>query len=209
LFLDELPEFDRSVLEVLRQPLEEGLVHISRAKGSVSFPASFILIAAMNPCPCGNLGNPRKSCRCPAAQIAKYRSKLSGPLLDRIDLHVEVPPVPYADLSDNRPAGESSLAIRNRIQSVRQVQAERYQGQKAVTNASLSGRQIKEHCLLTPEADNLLKAAMERFSLSARSYDKLKKVGRTIADLDKSEKIEAEHISEAIQYRALDRKVWV
>ncbi|MBU2494906.1 MAG: YifB family Mg chelatase-like AAA ATPase [Candidatus Omnitrophota bacterium] len=220
LFLDELPEFDRSVLEVLRQPLEEGLVHISRAKGSVSFPASFILIAAMNPCPCGNLGNPRKSCRCPASQIAKYRSKLSGPLLDRIDLHVEVPPVPFSDLSDNRPAGESSQIIRNRIQSVRQVQAERYCDSTSPlagearwgggrTNASLTGRQIKEHCLLTPEADNLLKAAMERFSLSARSYDKLKKVGRTIADLDKSEKIEVEHISEAIQYRALDRKVWV
>ena len=186
----------------------------------INYTPIFVCPCVSLGCPCGNLGNPRKSCRCPAAQIAKYRSKLSGPLLDRIDLHVEVPPVPFADLSDNRPSGESSQIIRNRIQSVRQVQAERYfeysspQGERMkvrgnYTNASLSGRQIKEHCLLTPEADNLLKAAMERFSLSARSYDKLKKVGRTIADLDKSEKIEVEHISEAIQYRALDRKVWV
>ncbi|MFH2069132.1 MAG: ATP-binding protein [Candidatus Omnitrophota bacterium] len=185
---------------------------------------------ATQECPCGNLGNPRKSCRCPASQIAKYRSKLSGPLLDRIDLHVEVPPVPYSDLGDNRPSGESSRIIRDRVQSVRQVQAERYGGSSSLfapkahsplartgearwgcgcTNASLTGRQIKEYCPLTPEADNLLKTAMERFSLSARSYDKLKKVGRTIADLDSSEKIEMEHISEAIQYRALDRKVWV
>ncbi|MFH0795880.1 MAG: ATP-binding protein [Candidatus Omnitrophota bacterium] len=160
-------------------------------------------------CPCGNLGHPRKACRCLATQIAKYRGKLSGPLLDRIDLHIEVPPVPFALLTDNRPESESSATIRERICKARKVQAERYHGQKFVTNALLSSRQIKEHCVLTPDAADLLKQAMERFGLSARSYDKLRKVSRTIADLDNSEKIEVEHISEALQYRALDRKVWL
>jgi len=227
LFLDELPEFNRNTLEVLRQPLEDGVIHISRAKSAVTFPASFILIAAMNPCPCGNLGHPRKACRCLATQIAKYRSKLSGPLLDRIDLHIEVPPVPFVHLTDNRPPGESSTAIRERICKARKVQSARYQNHPSPTryssspsmgearwgcnriNALLSSRQIKEYCILTPDAADLLKQAMERFQLSARSYDKLRKVSRTIADLDNSERIEVQHISEALQYRALDRKVWL
>ena len=209
LFLDELPEFDRNVLEVLRQPLEDGVVHISRAKNTASFPASFVLIASMNPCPCGNLGHPRKPCRCPAGQIQKYRSKLSGPLLDRIDLHVEVPPVPFVEFNDRRPPGENSADIRKRVEKVRKVQAERYGKEKVLTNACLSSRQVREYCILSREAEDLLKAAIERFGLSARSYDKLRKVGRTIADLEGSDTIESHHISEAIQYRSLDRKVWV
>ncbi|OPZ92895.1 MAG: Competence protein ComM [candidate division TA06 bacterium ADurb.Bin417] len=209
LFLDELPEFDRNTLEVLRQPLEEGVVHISRARSAVSFPASFMFIAAMNPCPCGQLGNPRKACRCAPAQIQKYRSRLSGPLLDRIDLQIEVPPVTVAELSDDRRIGESSRAVRERVASARRLQRERYRSAGILNNSQLAGRRLKEFGRLEPEAESLLNAAVDKFELSARVYDRLRKVARTIADLEASGPIQSHHISEALQYRTLDRKVWI
>ncbi|HNQ35872.1 MAG TPA: YifB family Mg chelatase-like AAA ATPase [bacterium] len=209
LFLDELPEFDRNTLEVLRQPLEEGVVHISRARSAVSFPASFMFIAAMNPCPCGNLGHPRKACRCAPAQIQKYRSRLSGPLLDRIDLQIEVPPVTVAELSDDRRIGESSRAVRERVASARRLQRERYRSAGILNNSQLAGRRLKEFGRLEPEAESLLNAAVDKFELSARVYDRLRKVARTIADLEASGPIQSHHISEALQYRTLDRKVWI
>ena len=205
LFLDELPEFHRDVLESLRQPLEEGAVRIARAKRSLTFPARFMLVAAMNPCPCGYLTDSRGRCRCPSTAVARYLAKISGPLLDRIDLHVDVPAVPFEALT-HAPSGETSAHIRARVLKARRWCRRRDQ---RCANAQLNAKGLKTYCEMTPEAVSLLKAAMKEFALSARSYTKVLRISRTIADLAKSQRIEPEHIAEAIQYRSLDRRVWV
>jgi magnesium chelatase family protein len=208
LFLDELPEFKRTVLEVMRQPMEERKVTISRAKVALEFPASFMLIASMNPCPCGFYNHPEKECTCPPGAVQKYLNKISGPLLDRIDLHVEVTPVAFSELSSvNR--SEKSESIRARVLRAREMQAERYKNNDGVyCNAQMSSKMLKEICVITQAGSNLLKVAMERLNLSARAYDRILKVSRTIADLAGSEDIKVEHLAEAIQYRSLDREGW-
>lgn len=209
LFLDELPEFHRNVLEVLRQPLEEGFVTIARAAASVTFPCRFMLVAAMNPCPCGYQGDPRRECRCSSTQTQNYRNRISGPLLDRIDIHLEVPAVRYRELS-GAPRGEPSADIRRRVMAARSLQRERLKTRSGThTNAQMNSRETHAHCPLSDGAQNLLKMALTELHFSARAYDRLIKVGRTIADLDGSESIEDTHISEAIQYRTLDRNLWV
>ena len=205
LFLDELPEFKRHVLEVLRQPLEEKRVTISRAATTLTYPCNFMLVAAMNPCPCGFLTDPKHECRCSAHQIQRYRSKISGPLLDRIDIHVDVPAVPYRDL--NAPAdAESSERIRDRVLRARQCQTDRFGGRKALCNAQLDGRQLKRFCRIDAQSDRLLETAIDRLGLSARAYQRVIKIARTIADLAGCTDIDSDHISEAIQYRSLDRR---
>ena len=208
LFLDELPEFKRTVLEVLRQPLEDRVVTISRAKFSVTYPASFMLIAAMNPCPCGYYNHPEKDCVCGPGIVQKYLNKISGPLLDRIDIHVEVVPVPFRELTSLRQS-EKSTAIRERVTRARQVQEERYKDNKNIhCNAQMNSKMLRQICVITEEGHNLLKTAMEKLSLSARAYDRILKVSRTIADLDNSPDIKTEHLAEAIHYRSLDRETW-
>ena len=208
LFLDELPEFKRTVLEVMRQPIEERKVTISRARIAIDFPTSFMLIASMNPCPCGFYNHPEKKCTCPPGAVLKYLNKISGPLLDRIDLHVEVTPVAYAQLASTSTA-EPSSEIRNRVIAARNLQAERFQPMPGIyANAQMNANELKKMCLLNEEGQSLLKKAMERLNLSARAYDRILKVSRTIADLASSEKIMIEHIAEAIQYRNLDREGW-
>ncbi|NME71136.1 YifB family Mg chelatase-like AAA ATPase [Flammeovirga aprica] len=209
LFLDELPEYKRTVLEVMRQPLEERKVTISRARMSVDFPANFMLIASMNPCPCGYHNHPEKECSCPPGAVQRYLNKVSGPLLDRIDLHVEVTPVSFEEMTEVKPA-ESSEAIRERVIAARKIQEERFKEfTNAVhCNAMMPSQLVKKVCVLDALGKNLLKAAMDRLGLSARAYDRILKVGRTIADLAGSENIKAEHIAEAIQYRSLDRDSW-
>ncbi|MBS1510176.1 MAG: YifB family Mg chelatase-like AAA ATPase [Bacteroidetes bacterium] len=208
LFLDELPEFKRTVLEVMRQPMEERKVTISRAKVALDFPASFMLIASMNPCPCGFFNHPEKECTCAPGTVQKYLNKISGPLLDRIDLHVEVTPVAFNELSSAQPF-EKSSHIRERVIKARDIQAERYQQSAGVyANAQMSSKQLKEICVIDPAGQNLLKNAMEKLNLSARAYDRILKVSRTIADLAGSEDIKPEHLAEAIQYRSLDRQGW-
>jgi len=208
LFLDELPEFHRSTLEVLRQPLEDGRVTISRASGTMTFPCSFMLVAAMNPCPCGYYGDPKRECRCSPGQVERYRQKISGPLLDRIDLHVEAPSVEYKELSDNVPA-ESSAIIRERIVNAREIQNRRFARSRKVTcNARMSHTQLKEHCRLDDRGNELLKNAMTDLNFSARAYDRILKVARTIADLGGSHSIAPDHLLEALSYRNLDRNVW-
>jgi magnesium chelatase family protein len=205
LFLDELPEFARNVLEVLRQPLEESHVTIARSRVTVDFPANFMLVCAMNPCPCGHATDPRRTCTCTPADVQRYHSRVSGPLLDRIDLHIEVPAVRYQDLASSR-AGESSAAIRERVRGAREVQARRFSSLKGVyANAGMQGEQIRQFCRLDTAGEELLKTAMSRLGLSARAYDRILKVSRTIADLAGSETIRPEHVGEAIQYRSLDR----
>ena len=205
LFLDEFAEFSRTTLEVLRQPLENGQVTISRAKETVTFPARFTLIAAMNPCPCGNLGNPHTPCTCTPVQISRYRSKISGPLLDRIDLTVQLNPVAYGDW--NKPSeGETSAQIRARVIAAREIQQQRFKGTSTTANAFMTQKQIKEFCKLPEGADHILEAAMRKFGLSARSLDKVLKTARTIADLEGKEHIENVHLMEVLQYRPLDRK---
>lgn len=207
LFLDELPEFGRRSLEALRQPLENGHVTISRALRATTFPARFVLIAAMNPCPCGFLGSPRHSCKCSPMQIDRYLGKVSGPLLDRIDLHIEVPAVPFDELS-SRAEGTSSATMRAQVKEVRAVQRARF-GEGSITlNGRMSSRLVREHCVLDSEAQKVLKAAMEALSLSARAHDRILRVARTIADLDRSLTVKAPHVVEAISYRTLDRKLW-
>jgi magnesium chelatase family protein len=207
LFLDELPEFNRKTLEVLRQPLEEGAVTISRALRSVTFPANFVLIAAMNPCPCGYRGDPRRSCNCSPMQVERYLSKISGPLLDRIDLHVEVPAVPFTQLAE-APPGPTSDDFRKQVLAARDRQTERFQGLGTIVNGRMTPRQIRKFCVLKPESSRILKAAMEELGLSARAHDKVLRVARTMADLDDSDHIEPHHIAEAVGYRSLDRGVW-
>ncbi len=208
LFLDELPEFKRTVLEVMRQPMEERRVTISRAKMAIDFPASFMLIASMNPCPCGYYNHPDKECTCPPGAVQKYLNKISGPLLDRIDLHVEVTPVPFSELSAIKHA-EKSEAIRERVIAAREIQSKRYEDHPGIyCNAQMSPSLMEQICSLDTVSANLLKVAMERLNLSARAYDRILRVSRTIADLDASENIRSEHIAEAIQYRSLDREGW-
>ena len=208
LFLDELPEFKRTVLEVMRQPMEERRVTISRAKVAVDFPASFMLIASMNPCPCGFYNHPERACTCPPGTVQKYLNKISGPLLDRIDLHVEVTPVAFSELSATRPQ-ENSATIREKVIKAREMQELRYQNHPGVyCNAQMSSKMLKEICVISSVGANLLKAAMEKLNLSARAYDRILKVSRTIADLASSEDIKPEHLAEDIQYRSLDREGW-
>lgn len=207
LFLDELPEFNRRTLEVLRQPLEDGNVTIARVSQTSTFPANFILIAALNPCPCGYRNDPRRQCRCHAFQIERYINRISGPLLDRIDIHIEVPPVDYNELSDRAP-GTSSAEIREQVLAARIIQQERFHRTTVRYNADMSHRQIVAHCILDEQGHTILRTAMEDFGLSARAHDKILRIARTIADLEKQEQISPMHLYEAITYRTLDRKLW-
>jgi magnesium chelatase family protein len=206
LFLDELPEFKKNVLEVLRQPLEDGQVTISRASSSITYPASFMLVAAMNPCPCGFLGDPKRECVCTYPQIQRYRSRISGPLLDRIDIHVEVPPVEYKDLSSPG-GGETSGGMLERVKKARDIQGKRLHRTRIHANARMNSRQIRQFCELDSESEDLLERAMNKFGLSARAHSRILKIARTIADLAESERIRSNHVAEAIQYRTLDRRV--
>jgi magnesium chelatase family protein len=207
LFLDELPEFNRKTLEVLRQPLEEGRVTISRALRSVTFPADFVLVAAMNPCPCGYRSDPRKACSCTPPQVERYLGKISGPLLDRIDLHVEVPAVPFTQLSE-APPGPTSAELRVQVLKARERQHERFGGGSTTVNGRMTPRQVRKFCTTKPEATSILKAAMDELGLSARAHDKVLRVARTLADLEGTEIIEAHQIAEAVGFRTLDRSVW-
>jgi magnesium chelatase family protein len=208
LFLDELPEFKRTVLEVLRQPIEDRRITISRSKYTIDYPASFMLVASMNPCPCGYFNHPEKECVCTPGVVQKYLNKISGPLLDRIDIHIEVVPVPFSKLSEDR-SNEDSADVRGRVSQARKVQEERF---KEITgihcNAQMSSSQLQKICVLNKEGTQLLKNAMERLGLSARAYDRILKVSRTIADMEESESIQPDHLAEAIQYRSLDRENW-
>lgn len=207
LFLDELPEYKRQVLEVLRQPLEDRVVTISRAKFSVEYQASFMLVASMNPCPCGYYNHPDKECTCSPGIVQKYLSRISGPLLDRIDLHIEVTPVPFKELSANR-TSEKSEDIRERVVTARDIQIKRFAETEVHCNAQMGAKQIRAYCQIDEAGKQLLNTAMERLGLSARAYDRILKVSRTIADLDNSENIATDHLAEAIQYRSLDRDGW-
>ncbi|MFQ5442451.1 MAG: YifB family Mg chelatase-like AAA ATPase [Thermodesulfobacteriota bacterium] len=208
LFLDEMPEFGKSTLEVLRQPLEDGRVSIVRAAMSITYPASFMLVGAMNPCPCGFLGDPKKECICTPALIEKYRGRISGPLLDRIDIHIEVPAVRFRELS-GKSTGEKSGAVKERVDRARRIQGERFKGRaKIFSNSSMTSRDIKTFCTVDGECERLLEAAVEKLGISARAYTRILKVARTIADLEGEPDIKPPHISEAIQYRTLDRPVF-
>jgi len=209
LFLDELPEFDRSVLEVLRQPLEDQKVTISRAAMSLTFPASFMLAAAMNPCPCGFWNDPTRECRCTPLQIQRYVGRISGPLLDRIDIHIDVPAVRFRDLTGaTAPDSEDSAAIRGRVIRARARQGERFAGDGIFANAAMTPRLIRSHCRIDAESESMLERAMTRLGLSARAYDRILKVSRTIADLEDADEIQSAHVSEAVHYRSLDRTYW-
>ncbi len=208
LFLDELPEFARNVLEVLRQPIEDKIICISRTKMTIEYPSNFMLVCSMNPCPCGNFGNPHKECTCTPTAIQRYLSKISGPLLDRIDIHVEVPAVNYQELSSTR-KGEASSIVRERVLNARQLQSERFKNEAGIfKNADMNSKDINKYCKLDDASQNILKMAMTKLNFSARGYERIRKVARTIADLDKCNDIKPEHISEAIQYRTLDREYW-
>ena len=208
LFLDELPEFKRTVLEVMRQPLEERRVTISRAKSTVNYPASFMLVASMNPCPCGYFNHPEKECICAPGVVQKYLSKISGPLLDRIDLHVEVTPVNFNELASER-LSEKSMDIRARVTNARTIQIARFEDREDVfCNAQMSPNMVRKICKISDSGQALLKQAMEKLGLSARAYDRILKVARTIADLADSEEIKLEHLAEAIHFRSLDREGW-
>jgi magnesium chelatase family protein len=208
LFLDELPEFRRQTLEVMRQPLEDGHVTISRAAGSLTFPSRFMLVAAMNPCPCGYYGDVKRQCRCSPRQIETYRQRISGPLLDRIDIHCEVPLVDFRELSSNTNGGEKSETIRLRVIAARAIQLERFRGFSNTTNAAMGSRQVRQHCQLTAEGNAYLERAMEEMNFSARAHDRILKVARTLADLNGSESIRPDDVLEAIQFRSLDRKLF-
>ncbi|MDP8237759.1 MAG: YifB family Mg chelatase-like AAA ATPase [Candidatus Hatepunaea meridiana] len=209
LFLDELPEFKKNVLEVLRQPIEDGQVTITRSKMSVTYPANFNLVAAMNPCPCGYYGHPSRECRCSAVQVQKYRGHVSGPLLDRIDIHIEVPAIEYKDLASDT-SGESSAAIKDRVMAARHIQTERFRHIPTLcVNADMGTRENRKYCRISSEGELLIKSAMDSLGLSARAYDRILKVSRTIADLENVPDIKPEHLAEAIQYRSLDRELWI
>ena len=207
LFLDELPEFSTQTMEALRQPLEDGIVTISRATGRVTYPCQFQLVAAMNPCRCGFFGHPTRQCTCPRGSVSKYLGKISGPLLDRLDIHIEVPPVEFQQLKEGA-ASESSEAIRQRVNAARAIQSRRYAGTGITCNARITPGMLREVCVMTEAAENILRMAFERIGLSGRAYDRLLKISRTIADLDGAEVIDSKHIAEAVQYRSLDRKYW-
>ena len=207
LFLDELPEFKREVMEALRQPLEDGRVTVSRVSGSVTYPSFITLVAAMNPCPCGFYGHPTKQCTCSSNMVHKYLNRISGPMLDRLDLHVEVPPVDFQSLNTSTPT-ESSADIRKRVNRARQIQIERYKGTGVTCNARLTPALLKKYCVLSDEANDYLRRSFDDLGLSARAYDRILKVARTVADLKESEIIEKKHIFEAIRFRSLDRKYW-
>lgn len=207
LFLDELPEFQKNAMEILRQPIEDREITISRAKGALTYPCSTMIIGAMNPCPCGYFGSNTRKCSCTPQMVTKYLSRISGPLLDRLDLHIDVPALNYANLSDSKPS-ETSAAIRERVNRARKLQQNRYHGTGVTCNAQLTPKMIREHCVLAPEAEAMLQMVFDRMGLSGRAYDRILKVARTIADLDQSERIERRHIAEAVSYRSLDRKYW-
>lgn len=207
MFMDEFPEFDRRAKESLRQPLEDGRITITRTGGSVSYPSNLMVVAAMNPCPCGYYGHPSRQCTCTEAARKRYRDKVSGPILDRIDLHIEVEPVDYEKLS-SRNKEETSAEIRKRVNKAREIQRKRFEGTDISCNAKMSPKVTKKFCVLTVEASNLLKLSFDKLGLSARAYDKILRIARTIADLEESEGIELSHIAEAIQFRSLDRKYW-
>ncbi|HHW45800.1 MAG TPA: YifB family Mg chelatase-like AAA ATPase [Clostridiales bacterium] len=207
LFLDELPEFSRSAMEALRQPLEDGVITISRVAGTLTYPCQITLVAAMNPCPCGFYGHPTKPCSCSQTAVNKYLSRISGPLLDRIDLHIEVPPVDFGALH-SKSKEETSDVIRRRVNRAREIQTKRYDGTGITCNASLTPAMLKEYCIMTEQASNMLKSAFDHLGLSARAYDRILKVARTIADLDNCDIIDSSHISQCIQFRSLDRKYW-
>ena len=209
LFLDELPEFDRRTLEVLRQPLEDSVVTISRAMASTTFPSDFMLVAALNPCPCGYRSDPRRSCNCTGPQVERYMSKISGPLLDRIDLHIEVPAVEFKELSSEGPSGTSSEKMREQVGIARRMQIDRFQSvRKTRNNAQMSSSQLRQFCRLGPECQNILKSSVQDMGLSARAHDKILRVARTIADLEENLTIEIPHLQEAVNYRMLDRQLW-
>lgn len=208
LFLDEMPEFNRNVLEVLRQPLEDGFVTISRAKSTIAYPARFMLIGAMNPCPCGYFGDAYRECTCTPSKIDRYRSKISGPLLDRIDMHITVGRVKYNEIMDMK-EGETSVSIRKRIEKCRKIQEERYQKENIYFNAHLNSKKIEKYCPIGEESKKLLNSAMDKFGFSARAMSRILKMSRTIADLEEEKNIRSQHIAEAIQYRTLDRKLWL
>lgn len=207
LFLDELPEFSRDTLEVLRQPLEDGAITLSRVQGSAHYPSRFMLVAAMNPCKCGYFGHPDHACTCMPSAIDRYRQRISGPLLDRIDLHVEVAPVKYDELAAEQ-GGEPSAAIRLRVAAAREVQRQRYKGLGVACNAQLPSGLLRRFCRMAPAAQALLRSAFEKAGYSARAYDRILRVARTIADLDGAAAIGPQHVAEALQYRAMDRKYW-
>lgn len=207
LFLDELPEFSRVSLEVLRQPLEDGIVNITRVAGSLSYNCSFMLVAAMNPCPCGYYGHPTKQCTCSARAVSSYLGRISGPMLDRMDLHIEVPPVDFDSLSDSS-RSESSEQIRKRVNSARKIQQRRFDGTEVTCNARMTSKMLGEYCPLTDDARKTLKSAFEKLDMSARTYDRILKVARTIADIDNSDTITSAHIMQAVRFRSLDRKYW-
>ena len=207
LFLDELPEFSRQAMEMMRQPLEDGKITISRASGTSTYPCSIMLVCAMNPCPCGYYGHPTRECTCRDGAAAKYLSKISGPLLDRIDIHIEVPPVDFEKLADEH-RGEPSSEIKKRVEAARRIQQNRLSGTSANCNAQMNAAMTREFCKASDAAMKMLQVAFDRLGLSARAYDKILRVARTVADLDNSPTIEASHIAEAIQYRSLDRKFW-
>ena len=206
LFLDELPEFRRNVLEVMRQPLEDGCVTISRSLTTLTYPANIMLIAAMNPCPCGYFGSEQKRCSCSMDRVRDYRNRISGPLLDRIDIHIEVPAVPYRELKGAR-RGETSQTVRKRVQTARDLQERRFVGAEIHANSQMRPSELREHCEVDEDGDDLLEMVIDRLGMSARAYDRILKVARTVADLEGSEDIEAGHLSEAVQYRSLDREL--
>lgn len=207
LFLDELPEFSRISMEALRQPIEDGTITISRVSGSLTYPSEIMLVCAMNPCPCGYYGHPTKKCTCSKGMPAKYLSKVSGPLLDRMDIHIEVPQVDFKKLSDEE-KGESSADIKKRVNEAKIIQNKRFEGTTVTSNAKMTPEMTRKYCRLNEQCKAMLEKCFEQLDLSARAYDKILRVARTIADLDKSETIELEHITEAVQYRSLDRKFW-